>query len=871
MSTRADFLCDVLRHLDKLNVTLSELLLFVLVHHLPTNTTSATTVNITSSTTSILSALFFHPATSALTGSWAHQTVRARTLKSIQELSRNGHEWHFNATHARPEQVTDFRIEDMVEHVSSTAPDLWNLVYGLLASGVDERRADGSHEAEAGGTGTAQVDDDEGYWDAEEISVLEEEESAANSRVSDSDAAASSMPLGRPEKRLRLKRALRRIKAVVLISILLHNEDQRCNLLQSTVGIFLHSCSAPEKLIKVLARMGISISLASIHRAIHSMSDEIDLDMEALGRTLTSGVGYNNFDFKLDVAIPTLDSLKDSLFHMTSATLLQLDHGIKPDDLRCSQLLWERSELNPLASDPRPFDPHKTMLHLYTLHPEPAPPAGTVLTCRSRFRSWFFQHTLFKHGPSALKASASTLPLPEAIESIPVSKLHHIPLRAMDINQSTVSGNIEALNNMLTQAGLGDPAHLARTRSGMPVEDISEHVVLVSGDLGTYERVLTAQRCCAQELTPFNRLQFVVFVPGLFHFKMAAADAIWRILVNPADARTDSTSFAKLFGKLRPNESSRLINNAKFRQQHELIEHVGALLQLDAWHVEVSKSTAGRYNSLEEWAESKPSAHAITQIADRLALEYVEGEDIDLHELQYELASDRDVIRENTLRTLNYLLLYAELSYAMNTGDIGRVETLYSPWVQLFRAAGKHKYATGILRFVHALYFTYPDGLQRAVRYNILVNPLGKPHHFRAVDWIIELLNLYIKVIYGGGGSNHTKARIVAESSLVVVYRSCHGNIERNFKLSGLTYAHVIKDMRKTIKAIVEEHLAVERPNETRKGRKSAYTIPDQLGQGAALIDAEVGRMSLLSEETEEAGDEGERPTAEDLSVEGII
>ncbi|KAI9066923.1 hypothetical protein FKP32DRAFT_1551960, partial [Trametes sanguinea] len=641
----------------------------------------------------------------------------ARTLKSIQELSRDGHEWHFNATHARPEQVTDFRIEDMVEHVSSTAPDLWNL------------------------------------------------------------------------------------KAVVLISILLHNEDQRCNLLQSTVGIFLHSCSAPEKLIKVLARMGISISLASIHRAIHSMSDETDLDMEALGRTLTSGIGYDNFDFKLDVAIPTLDSLKDSLFHMTSATLLRLDHGVKPDDLRCSRLLWERSELNPLASDPRPFDPRKTI----------------------------------------------TLPFPEAIESIPVSKLHHVPLRAMDINQSTVSGNIEALNNMLTQAGLGDPARPARARSGMPVEDISQHVVLVSGDLGTYERVLTAQRRRAQELTPFNRLQYVVFVPGLFHFKMAAADAIWRILVTPADARTDSTSFAKLFARLRPNESSRLINNAKFRQQHELIEHVGALLQLDAWRVEVSKSTAGRYNSLEEWAASKPSAHEITEIADRLALMYAEGEDVDLHELQYEPASNRDVVRENTLRTLNYLLLYAELSYALNAGDIGRVETLYSPWVQLFRAAGKHKYATGILRFVHALYFIYPDGLRRAVRYNILVNPLGKPHHFRAVDWIIELLNLYIKVIYGGGGSNYTKARIVAESSLVVVYRSCHGNIERNFKLSGLTYAHVVKDMRKTIKAILEEHLAVERPNETRKGRKSAYTIPDQLGRGAALIDAEVGRTSLLS------------------------
>ncbi|KAI0348738.1 hypothetical protein OH77DRAFT_1432637, partial [Trametes cingulata] len=240
---------------------------------------------------------------------------------------------------------------------------------------------------------------------------------------------------------------------------------------------------------------------------------------------------------------------------MTSATLLRLDHGVTREDLRCSRLLWDRSELNPLASDPRPFDPHKTMLHLLSLHPERDVLSETELSRRGRFRSWQFRQTLFDHGPPVLKGFQKDLPYPEPIEPIPVEKLHQVPLRAMDINQSKVSGNIEALAHMLTQAGVGDPASRARTHSGDPVEDISEFVMLVHGDLGTYERVLTAQRRRRQELTPCNRLQYVVFVPGLFQLKMAAADAI---------------SFSKLMGKLRPNESSRLINNAKFRQQHEV-------------------------------------------------------------------------------------------------------------------------------------------------------------------------------------------------------------------------------------------------------------------------------------------------------------
>lgn len=36
--------------------------------------------------------------------------------------------------------------------------------------------------------------------------------------------------------------------------------------------------------------------------------------------------------------------------------------------------------------------------------------------------------------------------------------------------------------------------------------------------------------------------------------------------------------------------------------------------------------------------------------------------------------------------------------------------------------------------------------LRRAVRYSMLINLTGKPGFHRAVDWVVELNNLYIKV-----------------------------------------------------------------------------------------------------------------------------
>ena len=97
--------------------------------------------------------------------------------------------------------------------------------------------------------------------------------------------------------------------------------------------------------------MGLSISLASIHRAISSLSTEAESDIQELGRTLLASYGYDNFELTLPTSIPTLDKPSDGLIHLTSGALLRLDHGVTLDDLRCSKLLWSRNELNPHASD----------------------------------------------------------------------------------------------------------------------------------------------------------------------------------------------------------------------------------------------------------------------------------------------------------------------------------------------------------------------------------------------------------------------------------------------------------------------------------------------------------------------------------------
>lgn len=163
---------------------------------------------------------------------------------------------------------------------------------------------------------------------------------------------------------------------------------QKCNAFQSLMGIFLHSCNAPEKIIKVLARMGTSISLTSIHRSIKLMSISCMDEIQRVGSSLLASWAYDNFDVKFNTGVPTVEGPSETLIHLTSGTLLELDHGVMLEDLRCSQLLWDRNPDNLLASDPRHFDPYKTYQFLYTLHAEDD---TQELTRRGRFRAWFFQ------------------------------------------------------------------------------------------------------------------------------------------------------------------------------------------------------------------------------------------------------------------------------------------------------------------------------------------------------------------------------------------------------------------------------------------------------------------------------------------------
>ncbi|KAM6504357.1 hypothetical protein JOM56_001300, partial [Amanita muscaria] len=357
-------------------------------------------------------------------------------------------------------------------------------------------------------------------------------------------------------------------------------------------------------------------------------------------------------------------------------------------------------------------------------------------------------------------------------------------------------------------------------------------IVLFHGDLGTGVRIKTAQEYRSIEETPYHCKQHVVFVPGLFHTKMAAADALHRILIKPELACKDKTCLMGDITVLRLKETGIMLSKPGFRRMHQVINHAVASQRLDCWRILANRRSPG-HATLHKFAESEPTFHELNEMADQIVHEFCSTEDLSLDRLKPE--SKHDQVFENAKIVNSYLALYEELSYAMNCGDIGWVETCLLTWIPLFKATGKHIYATYLEQFLLDLHFKYPEGLHHAIRYNILINPTGKREKFRAVDWLVELHNLDIKVNYAGQGPNYTVKRIIEESLLIGTYKNTHEVIARNFALPKSSVLHTDPNMEKTLNNLWD-YIAEYSPHVFSPGRRAVYSIPDMLDKGHGMM-----------------------------------
>ena len=486
--------------------------------------------------------------------------------------------------------------------------------------------------------------------------------------------------------------------------------------MQVALSFFMAAKQAPAAIYEVYAHAGLAVSDTTRRRMLTSARAEHSRKLLNEGKSGLASITWDNLDFSLSVAANTQDN-QAKFESITTGLTFQLEHGVTKDDLK-------RPHVTPPPADyPELRVPNRWVTQ--------APTASDIrppFEARDRVKEamlWVIREILVKELAPELQQELGDIP---SHLRIPQTRTTHRPIVAIREKCSTTDGNLNVLESWLKQTGITD-------------EVIRLVVTLVHGDLGVLERVKSIHKSRRIERTDREAFEFIETVPGLFHVLMACADAIWRVYIEPKPQQDDPRGVFHQFLTLNPAGLAKLKSNPPFRMLHNGIEHVLAARVLECARSSLNVAT------IKDVQKLPFTFHQIQDLALTIYKNHVEG-GLHLDELGndgFEKLSVQEQAAKNRRLFNRDALLYRVLARSMKLGAIGMVEDILAHWVPIFKATRKHKYASFMFEFLVRLR-GLPPRLGRAIRLNWLCNPTGSKEGFRAIDWVVELNNCYVKV-----------------------------------------------------------------------------------------------------------------------------
>lgn len=218
---------------------------------------------------------------------------------------------------------------------------------------------------------------------------------------------------------------------------------------------------------------------------------------------------------------------------------------------------------------------------------------------------------------------------------------------------------------------------------------------------------------------------------------------------------------------------------------HTLLAALTQILEgliINAWRTKCG------HGSLDDFAQSKPTAEAVLALARKLISKYAAPREIllpttakpkqsPLQNMQENICTPQqpgsdessgsgaaeseteetstasntmpappDNIHNNVILFTRDLLYVVELVDAISAGDFGRVEDILPDLACVFRGAGSNNYSTEILHLLFNLKEVWTPKFANIMRDAMLVNPSGIPGHAMGMDLNIEHLIRYLKV-----------------------------------------------------------------------------------------------------------------------------
>ncbi|KZT27989.1 hypothetical protein NEOLEDRAFT_1154640 [Neolentinus lepideus HHB14362 ss-1] len=585
-----------------------------------------------------------------------------------------------------------------------------------------------------------------------------------------------------------------------VISMLMQARNERANVSQSILCIYLLACGATRSLFEVLHHAGFSSSYSKAIRDIRELKNERLAKVAEIARSRAFMIVWDNINIAFRVEEQRHDS-KDHFDNGTTATLIPL-YGVGFGDLPLELKQFRRTRLPHIKYRPRDLLPSRDQ----------------VLEVEEEML-WQLEEILFQTYPALQARFGGEREALLTVMSIPLHKTEQYPLPAMHIDESSLDGTIDVLETIMGKT------------LKMSTDDIKRHgIVICAGDQLTVSLLDKASASRRDDSDLFDNFgAWTEGQPGLFHVKLAAD----RMIANEYWGRPNSPCPWSLW-MINTQLARKPISvgwKAKkltpFRPTWELIVKLSLKAHaLDGFRI-YSPS-----DNLDEWAAKVPNYQEIRAVARKVRDELFSSQRV----LSLRALPRRDIPLENIIYFNKDALLLHIFAHAIKRGDIGMVINILALWMVMFRGTGSMpKYADALFQVLMNLKSMNPK-LREAFLMNWLVNLTGLPNGFKEVDLLQEHHNFWAKIIYTAKGPGRSWDWLGMITMSIFALRDVIRHVKTNYKTPHNGRTHTSPDATHDINTIrgylQREKLQSYAPD--RNGNSAAVPCRDLMAEGVA-------------------------------------
>ncbi|KZV90118.1 hypothetical protein EXIGLDRAFT_838057 [Exidia glandulosa HHB12029] len=393
------------------------------------------------------------------------------------------------------------------------------------------------------------------------------------------------------------------------------------------------------------------------------------------------------------------------------------------------------------------------------------------------------------------------------------------PLQTMDIDESTITGNIDVVSAIKLQLGFDTSA-----------PEYEDRVQLFFGDQLTVDRQRSIISARAGHESGTEGWRWAKPIPALFHTDMAAVACVltahWGDPRNPTSLQFHNNVLNRKPIVLSSMPPFRVCRSLISVSIHARVLH--CLLEVSG---EPDLAACGEATKTYERLHS----HAV-----KIYRTYASIGNVATLRSQRRKGGRGDKVFENATLFMRDGLGLRTFERLIRAGRSGHILLALKWLAMMFKAGGHPKYAREMLYLIHHLFRVWPKKLRDLVLKNWLVNTTGTKDGWIALDHMQEHLNFWVKQkIYAAHGSNASWEWLAMISPCIDVLRKVANQVHDalgSYQGRKHTSPDLTRDIR-MLMASLAKHKVYEK-GATRRGvdESDIEPIDDLWGVGLAQM-----------------------------------